>query len=70
MGGDIFQYTLNISVTNICRFLVCIVTDSSCSNSFSKVDDLSPYNRRKHLSCRRVILLFVIRPWNIQIRGQ
>ena len=46
MGEDIFRYTLNISVANICRFLVCIVTDLSCFNSFSKGDDLFPYNRR------------------------
>ena len=42
MGRDIFRYTLNISVANIYRFLVCIVTDLSCSNNFSKVDDLRP----------------------------
>ena len=70
MGGDIFRYNLNIAVVNICRFLVCIVTDFLCSNSFSKDGDLSPYNSRKHLSCKRLILLFIIQLWNIQIRGQ
>ena len=69
MEGNIFRHTLNISVANICRFLVCIATDLSCSNSFFKDDDLSPYNRHKHLSCRRLIL-FIIRLWNIQIRDQ
>ena len=61
MGEARFQYTLNISVANICRILVCIVTNLSCSNSFSKDDDLSPDNRRKHLSCRQLILSFTIR---------
>ena len=42
----IYFDTLNISVANMCRFLVCIVTDLSCSDSFSKDDDMSPYNRR------------------------
>ena len=70
MGGHIFRYTLNISVANICIFLMCVKTDLSCSNSFSKDDDLSPYNRRRHLSCRRLVLIFMIRLWNIQIRGQ
>ena len=70
IGGDILRYTLNISVANICRFLVCIETDLSCSNSSSKDDVLSPYIRRMHLSCNRFILLFIIRLWNIQIRGQ
>ena len=36
-GGDIFRYTLSISLSNIGRFLVCIVTDLSCSNSFSEM---------------------------------
>ena len=49
MGGDIFRYTFSISVANICRFLVCIITDLSCSNSFAKDEDLSSYNRRKQL---------------------
>ena len=70
MGGDIFQNTLNICVANICGFIVCIITDLSCSNSFWKDDDLSPYNILKHFSRRRLILLFLIQLWNIQIRGQ
>ena len=69
-GGDIFRHSLNISVANICRFLVCIVTDLSCANNFLEDDDLSPYNRREHLSCWRLIVLFIIRLWNIKIRGQ
>ena len=68
--GDAFWHTLNLSVANICRFLVCIVTDLSCAKEFSEDDDLPLYNRRKHLSCRRLIVLFIIRPWNIKIRGQ
>ena len=75
MEGDMFQYTVNISAADICMFLVCIVTNLCCYNSFSKYDDLSPYNGRKHLSRKHLshlslILLFTIWPWNIQIRGQ
>ena len=75
MGGDTFRYILNIFVANICQFLVCVVTDLSmlyiylCSNNFLKDENLSLYNRPKHLSCRRLILLFIIGLWNIQIRG-
>ena len=38
MDGDIFQDTLTMIVANICRFLVCIETDLSCSNKSSKDD--------------------------------
>ena len=47
-------------LATICGFLVCIVTDLSCSNSFSKDGDLSPHKRCKHFSCRGLILLFTI----------
>ena len=60
MGKEIFRYTLNNSVATICRFLKCTVIDSSCSNSFSKDGDLSPYIRHKNLSCRRLIIIIVI----------
>ena len=36
MDGDMFRDTLNITVANICRFLVCIEIDLSCSNKSSK----------------------------------
>ena len=49
MGGDIFRYSLNVSVVNISIFIVFIVTDLSCSNNFSKDDVIFQYNRRKHL---------------------
>ena len=58
--GDAFWHTLNLSVANICRFLVCIVTDLSCANNFLEDDNLSPYNRREHLSCWRLIVLIVL----------
>ena len=48
----------------------CIETDLFCSNSSSNNDVLSRYIRGMHLSCNRLILLFIIRLWNIQIRGQ
>ena len=67
MEGDTFRYTWDIFVANICRFLVCIVTDFSFSTSFSKDDNLSTFNRRKHLHCRKLIFLFINTTWNIQI---
>ena len=36
MGGVVFRYTFDISLANICKFPVCILTDLLCSNSFSK----------------------------------
>ena len=38
---DVEKYHLSISVANIWRFLVRIVTDFSCSNSFLK-DEILP----------------------------
>ena len=38
MDGDIFRDTFNMTVANICRFLVSIETDLSCSNKSSKDD--------------------------------
>ena len=54
MGGDIFRYSLNVSVVNIGIFIVFIVTDLSCSNNFSKDAVMFQYNRRKHLLFKRL----------------
>ena len=70
MGENLFQHALNIFVTSIFKFLQSVETDVSCFNSSSKDDVLTMYNRHKHLSCKWLILLFIIRVWNIQIRGQ
>ena len=43
---------------------------SSFSNNFSNDDAWSLYAMRRHLSCRRLILLFIVRLWHIQVSGQ
>ena len=70
MNGVIFRYTLNISVANIRKFLAYIETELSYSNISSKNGVFSQYSRPKHNSCKRLILLFIIRLWNIQVKGQ
>ena len=60
---EILRYTLNISMANICRFLVRIETDLPCSNSSSKDDVLSTYIRpwrRMHLSCINLMINFIV----------
>ena len=67
MGGDIFRYTLNISVANICRLLVLMVFQKIMIRP--RIIDASTSHVRDYVTAR-VILLFIIRPWNIQITGQ
>ena len=68
--GERLFFTLNISVTSVCKFLWWLVKNMSNSSSSSNVDLKSLYAKRKALSCSLFILLLRVLLWNIHIRGQ
>ena len=64
------NFTLNISVTSICIFLVCILTALALSNNSLKVAFLSLRTTRSDLSCILFILLSKVLEWFIHVTGQ
>ena len=62
--------SLESPATRTCRSLMCIGTDLSVSKSFPTGDVLSLHTMRRHLSCKWLILLFILRLQNILTEGQ
>ena len=65
-----FRRTTFYYFKHLCRFLMCIETESSFSRSSLKTDCLPLYINLRHRSCSLFILLFIGRLWDIHIRQQ
>ena len=68
--GARYSISLESPATRTCRFLMCIGADLSVSKSFPTADVLSLHTMRRHLSCKWLILLFILRLQNILTKGQ
>ena len=57
IGGGIFQYTLNISVVNTCRFLVCVVIGLSLALIIFQKMRIYPRIKENKRSGQLILLL-------------